>query len=501
MAIFRQKKAYLHQPLAYSVPQTLALSPFVVSLVALTLMHFWLSAYLAPSDDELYYWAWSRHLQGGYYDHPPMVAYLIRLSTAIFGSSVFAIRLPAVFLGTALMIVTRLLSRGEDLLTLVLFTPVFVFGACLMTPDAPFLFFWGAYLWWVSRINQTLENWDKDPVTRVYRKHPVPIHQWVLGGLILGLGGLSKYPMLLAVPCSFLVLATQTQIRGWLLGYAIHSLIALLVVLPVFVFSYHHSFAPFHFQWEHSFSTPRPFWAGIAEFIGAQTLIVGALPILMLPWILKSWNRLRQDPTMHACSIFYLIPFLFFLWRGSQSKLEANWALVAYLGLWPVAQYLIQRNSFRLFNKVLLTVAYAIPIVLSAALFVHLIRPLPWLTARKDRVGLQTENYRVAKIAAADIERVNATDSLPVYALNFQWTSQFRFQGIAAEQLTASSKPSEFTLKPADPCAERAVLAWETEGFPSESLRCFPRSELLGTYPIQVRGTRLEALTLKRYSR
>ena len=35
--------------------------------------------------DEAYYWMWSKHLAGGYYDHPPMVAVVIRLGTLIAG--------------------------------------------------------------------------------------------------------------------------------------------------------------------------------------------------------------------------------------------------------------------------------------------------------------------------------------------------------------------------------------------------------------------------------
>lgn len=61
-------------------------------LVFLTLFHFWLSAHLPPSEDELYYWAWAKDLHWSYFDHPPMVAYLIALSTKIFGDNLFGIR-------------------------------------------------------------------------------------------------------------------------------------------------------------------------------------------------------------------------------------------------------------------------------------------------------------------------------------------------------------------------------------------------------------------------
>ena len=37
--------------------------------------------------EETYYWNYSRHLSFGYLDHPPMVAWLIRAATAVFGQN------------------------------------------------------------------------------------------------------------------------------------------------------------------------------------------------------------------------------------------------------------------------------------------------------------------------------------------------------------------------------------------------------------------------------
>src|SRR5438105_10556542 len=57
---------------------------------------------LAP--DEAHYWDWSRHLDWSYYSKGPLVAYLIRLGSALAGSwsqkimanEMLAVRLPAV---------------------------------------------------------------------------------------------------------------------------------------------------------------------------------------------------------------------------------------------------------------------------------------------------------------------------------------------------------------------------------------------------------------------
>jgi len=107
--------------------------------------------------DEAYYWDWSRQLDWGYYSKPPMVAWLIGLSTSILGSTAFAVRLPAVLLGTLglfwmYLLAARLYGRqaGFWAALLTAATPGNAALALLMTIDAPFLFCWcGAlYCFW-----------------------------------------------------------------------------------------------------------------------------------------------------------------------------------------------------------------------------------------------------------------------------------------------------------------------------------------------------------------
>ena len=43
--------------------------------------------------DEAQYWAWSKDLSWGYFSKPPLIAFLIKIFTAIFGNSIFAIKL------------------------------------------------------------------------------------------------------------------------------------------------------------------------------------------------------------------------------------------------------------------------------------------------------------------------------------------------------------------------------------------------------------------------
>ena len=95
-------------------------------------------------DDEAHYFAYSLHPDLSYFDHPPLVGYLIKLFVSLFGHSEFAVRLPTVllFVGTSVLL-WQLARRfyGEKTafwsIALLNVTPVFSFlGAVLTVPDA-----------------------------------------------------------------------------------------------------------------------------------------------------------------------------------------------------------------------------------------------------------------------------------------------------------------------------------------------------------------------------
>ena len=115
-----------------------------------------LAAWLPPLDDELYYWCWSKELQWSYYDHPAMTAVLIRASTELFGDTVLAIRLPACAALAGAFAILLSLTRPKGMMFAALVTPPFTFGAVLMTPDTPLLFFWAAYLRWLVGVHRSL---------------------------------------------------------------------------------------------------------------------------------------------------------------------------------------------------------------------------------------------------------------------------------------------------------------------------------------------------------
>src|SRR6185295_7759977 len=79
---------------------------------------------LAP--DEALYWDWSRHLAMGYTEKPPMVAWLIGLTSSFLGDTEAGARLAAPFLSAACsaclwLLARRMFGATEALLSLLLF--------------------------------------------------------------------------------------------------------------------------------------------------------------------------------------------------------------------------------------------------------------------------------------------------------------------------------------------------------------------------------------------
>src|SRR5437764_10128671 len=116
----------------------------MLALVGLRLVA---AAFTPITFDEAYYWMWSKSLAGGYYDHPPMVALVIRLGTVIAGDTELGVRLVSILLALPMSWAVyraaailfggmRLAATATILLNVTLMAAV---GTMIVTPDAPVL--------------------------------------------------------------------------------------------------------------------------------------------------------------------------------------------------------------------------------------------------------------------------------------------------------------------------------------------------------------------------
>lgn len=468
-------------------------------LAGLVGIYLILAAVLPAADDEVYYWAWARPLQFSYYDHPPLTAYMIRLSTDIFGDSIFGFRVPACLATAFVLLVIAHLSKPKSLLPGIVLTPLFTLGAVLITPDTPLLCFWAAYVWWLVEVHRRLT-----PIAEEGQAEPgpttLPWWMWLVGGLLLGCGVLGKYTMALAVPSGFASFCVVWRLwKRWLPGYIAHGVVAFVVASPILIFNIQQKFAPLLFQWRHTMTQSQPGIVPFGEFVGVQLLLFGTLPFFLYPWVLWSFRRLSENPRLRVCACLYALPMTFFLYKATQARLQGNWALVMFVSFWPLAAAWYQTVSGSRFWRWSTASAFIIPAACVALLTAHLLHPIPFIPAEGDRVTRQYALNDATHQIAETIHRRG--EALPVFTTTYQITAWLRFQSLDGRQIDQISRPSHFTQHP-DHLSDvtRAYVVAEFP-LPPEFAPGFGEPELVGNYPVKVRDEAVREFKLYLYSK
>jgi len=282
--------------------------------------------------DEAYYWVWSQHLQLSYFDHPPMVAYMIKIATLIFGNTVWAIRFAAWFCTSMACIVIYFLTlrafglRSANIaLLLLLAWPIAQGCFFISTIDAPLLLFFSLTLYCYYRGVVELD------LKYIY-----------LGGVALGLALLSKYTAILILPALFLYILMSKNKRVLLI--TIHPylsmLIALLIFSPVIIWNYQHQWISFTFQYIHGTQGNSSFnWGSFLDYWGS--LLGANNPFMTIPFIalLVINRRLLKDDKIRFFLYNLVTVVSVFAWSSHKSYSEANWAAIGVLSMIVVLAY------------------------------------------------------------------------------------------------------------------------------------------------------------------
>jgi dolichol-phosphate mannosyltransferase len=116
----------------------------VAVVAALSASHLLASSLVGLGDAEALYFGYSRHLSLSYLDHPPLIGWLIALSTAVGGAHPVAVRFVPLLMTALTVTFTFFLTRdafgkraADWSVLLLLATPVFSVGMTAAAPDAP----------------------------------------------------------------------------------------------------------------------------------------------------------------------------------------------------------------------------------------------------------------------------------------------------------------------------------------------------------------------------
>jgi dolichol-phosphate mannosyltransferase len=281
--------------------------------------------------EETYYWNYSHHIDIGYLDHPPMVAWLIRLGTAVFGYTEFGVRLPALCCGAIASIFTYRLARNlfgdaAALASLLLAQalPFFFLSGFLTTPDAPLTAAWAASLYYLER---ALIGDRKNA--------------WLLAGICLGLGMISKYSIALLAPATLVFILLDAPSRRWLLRPQpyLAALLALAIFSPVLIWNSQHDWVSFAFQTSRRLAEAPRFT--LHRLIASMLILitpVGVLAIIAALWT-KSPGEEAQQPSVRGrrfVNLAILVPLSVFALFSLRHEVKLDWTGALLTAALPV---------------------------------------------------------------------------------------------------------------------------------------------------------------------
>ncbi len=273
--------------------------------------------------DEAYYALWSRGLAFGYLDHPPMVAYLIRASTTLFGDSDFGVRALSLALVGALPALIALIAwrlfRSADAAALAVLmwigAPLVIAGAVFATPDAPLVLFW------TLGLAALVELWRTGRALWVF-----------VIGLLFGLMLLSKFTAAFFAAGVGLATLTTPSLRRWLRSPAPWAALALAAVVfaPNVVWNAGHGWATFLKQGGRAAAAGfTPFY--LAEFVASQILLMNPLVFAALvPAIAGvSWRKTvapgSSGEARRLLASTIAPAALYFLIHALHDRVQGNW--------------------------------------------------------------------------------------------------------------------------------------------------------------------------------
>ena len=273
--------------------------------------------------EEAYYWNYAEHLDWGYLDHPPMVAWLIKLFTTCFANSEWFVRLPALFCWViasfySFRLTELICKQGWAAVFFMSILPFFFCQSWVMTPDQPLIAAWSATLYYLYRacvLNQA--------------------RAWYYAGIALGLGLLSKYTIALLIPSVGIYLLIAKDKYRWFFKKEpyLALCIALFLFSPVIYWNATHDWASFIFQTSRRLQDSVRF--STHHLLGILLLFLMPYGVAGLWTLLKSPKQVLHNDSLLLLQTLVFGPLFIFLLFSTMHRIKLNWIGPIVLSLIP----------------------------------------------------------------------------------------------------------------------------------------------------------------------
>ncbi|MBP6367084.1 MAG: glycosyltransferase family 39 protein, partial [Nitrosomonas sp.] len=308
----------------------------ILFILLLRLVYFGL-AQLIP--DEAYYWQYAQHMDLSFYDHPPMIAWLIWLGTSILGHNEFGVRIGALICGLISMgylyaLTQNLYDKSTAMRAVLLLTilPLGFATGILMIPDAPLVAAWAATLYYMERALVANQN-----------------SAWLGMGIAFGLGMLSKYSLgLLGIAALVFVIIDPTA-RRWMLRPHpyLAALLAVILFSPVIIWNYENNWASFSFQSNRVLADTYEF--SVHKLIAHIMILltpVGflAAALAFFPAKIPTDQQLKQRRHLFV-QVFAGVPLFICFILSTFDSPRFHWTAPIWLAIFPTIAWMIGQTD------------------------------------------------------------------------------------------------------------------------------------------------------------
>ncbi len=265
--------------------------------------------------DEAYYWYYSQNMAWGYFDHPPMVALMVKISGLLFQGEL-GVRLVSVLMSTSTL--ALLWHLIDDVRKDHHILPFFVLAfsmtllnayGFLTLPDTPLLFFTACFLWCYKK----------------FIERP-GLGLAVLMGLSMAALMYSKYHAVLVI--FFVILSNFSLLRNKYAWLAVG--VALLSYAPHFYWLYDHDFVSIKY---HLYERPNGAYSFVKYTLGFFVNLL-AIVGLTFPFIYRALFKTRPKNKFERALVFITYGVLLFFFVSSfNRRVQTQWIIVVSIPL------------------------------------------------------------------------------------------------------------------------------------------------------------------------
>jgi hypothetical protein len=386
----------------------------LILLLCWFLINSILAYYLNLAPDEAYYWVWSENLSWGYFDHPPLIALLIKIGYLMFKNE-FGVRVMIIFLSTiSILIVYKMLEQKNLVLfSLLIFSNLLLnAGGFIAVPDIALVFSSALYFYFLKNY---LKNENFKDILFL--------------SISISLMLYSKYHGILIILFTILSMPKLIFRKSFYLIF----LISLILYSPHIIWQFQNNFITIKYQLFEREGIGFHI-ENVLNYIIGQFLVYGPLVgfiTIPIAFFYKTKNDFER-----VLKFNIIFTLLFFLIMSFRNRIEANWTCIILVPL------IILSYNYLLNSKMKTIFYYLATLNSILILFVRFHTIFPVLNIPND----PTSQFRNWQLFSKNVKEIIKDNE--VCATSYQLVSELYFYlKKPVGFININSRKNQFSLK------------------------------------------------------